>query len=203
MRKPRRIVIVGLCLSVILTACAASALQPTSPVPITTTFDTPIAPEINATSQSNNTFDLTAEQAQEVAVFIEFIQAYNIGQLQAALTLLAENVGVSDCDYQNIKVVTFQGKSQVAGWLQQRIADRDQLEVSQIDNENPDPSSGRHVIGVTYSRRTSTTLAQLGFEEGITPTLASKVIFTSEPTLIQSFANGPYGGDPKLCRPGN
>jgi len=164
-------------------------------------FDTPIAPEIDAPSQPNNTFNLTAEQADEVAVFTEFIQAYNSGQLQAALALLAKKVGVSDCDYQNIKVVTFQGKSQVAGWLQQRISDHDQLEVSHIENENQDRTSGKHVIGVTYSRRTSMTLAKLGFDNGITPTLASKVIFTSQPTLVQSFANGPYGGDSELCRP--
>lgn len=152
---------------------------------------------------SNNTFDLTFEQAREVAVFIEFIQAYNTGQLQAALALLAENAGVSDCDYQNIKVVTFQGRSQAAEWLQQRISDHDRLEVSHIYDENPDSSSGRQVVGVTYARRTSMTLAKLGFGDGITPALASKVIFTPEPTLIQSFANGPYGGHPELCRPGN
>jgi hypothetical protein len=151
--------------------------------------------------QPNNTFDLTAEQAQEVSIFMNFIHAYNHGRLDEALALLSDNVGVSDCDYKNIKVVTFQGKSQVTKWLQQHMADHDRLEVSHIFNENPDPSSGRHVIEVTYSRRTSMTLAKLGFNSGITPMLASKVIFTSQPTLIQSFANGPYGGDSELCRP--
>ncbi len=193
----RRVLIVCLIFGGTLTACGT-----TTPVPVTTTFDTPVAPEINTTSQPNNIFSLTAEQAQEVAVFMEFIRAYNAGQLQTVLALLAEDVGVSDCDYQNIKVITFQGKSQVTEWLQQRISDHDQLEVSRIENENLDPSSGRHVIGVTYSRRTSMTLAKLEFSDGITPTLASKVIFTSESTLIQSFANGPYGGDPSVCRPG-
>lgn len=199
----RRVLIVCLTLSVTLTVCVTSTPQPTAPVPVTTTFDSPTASEKNATSQPNNTFDLTAEQAQEVAVFIEFIRAYNAGQLQTALAFLDENVGVSDCDYQNIKVITFRGKSQVAKWLQQRISDHDQLEVSHIENENPDPSSGRHVMAVTYARRTSMTLAKLGFSDGITPTLGSKVIFTAEPTLIQSFANGPYGGDPELCHPRN
>ncbi len=197
----RRVLIVCLALSITLTACVTSTPHRPAPVPITMIFDTPIAPEIDAPSQPNNTFNLTAEQADEVAVFTEFIQAYNSGQLQAALALLAKKVGVSDCDYQNIKVVTFQGKSQVAGWLQQRISDHDQLEVSHIENENQDRTSGKHVIGVTYSRRTSMTLAKLGFDNGITPTLASKVIFTSQPTLVQSFANGPYGGDSELCRP--
>ena len=117
----RRVLIVYLTLSVTLTACVTFTPQPTTLVPVTTTLDTPMAPEKNATSQPNNTFDLTAEQAQEVAVFIKFIQAYNAGQLQTALAFLAENAGVSDYDYQNIKVITFQGKSQVAGLLQQRI----------------------------------------------------------------------------------
>jgi hypothetical protein len=195
--------IVALCLSVILTAYVTAAPQSTTPVPITTISDTPIAPEINATSQPNNTFDLTAEQAQEVAVFMNFIRAYNNGRLDKALASLSDNVGVSDCDYQNIKVVTFQGKSQVAGWLQQRISDHDWLEVSRIENENPDPGTGRHVIGVVYAHRKSMTLSKLGFSDGITSMLVSKVIFTSGPALIQSFANGPYGGDPTLCRPGN
>ena len=199
----RRVLIVCLPLSIALTACVTSRPQSAPTIPVTTTFATLIAPEIDAASQQNNTFDLTFEQAQEVAIFIEFIQAYNTGQLQAALALLAENVGVGDCDYQNIRVVTFQGKSQVAGWLQQRISDHDQLEISRIENENPDPSCGRHIIEVTYSLRTSMTLAKLGFGDGIMPTLGSKVIFTTEPTLIQSFANGPYGGDPTLCRPRN
>jgi hypothetical protein len=94
-----------------------------------------------------------------VAVFIEFIRAYNAGQLQSELALLAEDMSVSDCDYENIKVITFQGKSQVAEWLQQRISDHDQLEISHIYNENPDPSSSSmssesrmHLVQVQLSR---------------------------------------------------
>ncbi len=170
-----------------------------SPTPTSTMTDVPNA----ATQTSRETFTLSGEQAQEIAVFMDFLRAYNNGRLDEALALLAEDVGVSDCDYQNIKVVTFQGKLQAADWLRQRISDHDRLEVSRIANENPDPGSGRHVIGVEYSRRTSLTLAKLGFGDGITPRLASKVIFTPEPALIQSFANGPYGGGPEPCRPGN
>lgn len=177
----------------------AESLKPvSSPTPTSSRMDVPSA----ATSISHETFVLTGEQAQEIAVFMNFIHAYNNGQLDEALALLADNVGTSDCDYRNVRVVTFQGKSQVLGWLQQRISDHDRLEVSRIDNENPDPVSGRHVIGVTYSRRTNLTLAKLGFGDGIVPKLASKVSFTPEPTLIQSLGNGPYGGDPEFCRPG-
>jgi len=202
MQTLRYNLIVGLALSTALVACATVPPQATTPLLVTRVSDTPIALEINATSQPNNTFDLTAEQALEVAVFMNFIHAYNHGQLDQALALLSDNVGVSDCDYQTIKVVTFQGKSQVKEWLQQHMTDHDQLEVGRISNENQDPSSGQHVIEVTYSHRRSMTLANLGFKDGIIPMLASKVIFTTEPTLIQSFANGPYGGDLTLCRPG-
>ena len=191
----RRVWIVCLAISIILVDCTTTTSQSN------TITNTPGTPPIDATLQPNNTFDLIAEQAQEVSVFMNFIHAYNHGRLDEALALLSDHVGISDCDYQNIKVVTFQEKSQVAEWLQQRISDHDRLEVSHIFNENPDTSSGRHVIEVTYSRSTSMTLAKLGFDNGITPTLASKVIFTSQPTLIQSFANGPYGGDSKLCHP--
>lgn len=202
MQAQRYILIFSLILSATLAACATVVSQTTAPVLAARISDTPIAPEINGTSQPNNTFDLTAEQALEVAVFMNFIRAYNNGQLDGALALLSDRVGVSDCDYQTIKVVTFQGKSQVKEWLQQHMTDHDQLEVDRISNENQDPSSGKHVIEVTYSHRGSMTLANLGFRDGIIPTLASKVIFTTEPTLIQSFANGPYGGDVTLCRPG-
>jgi len=203
MLNPRFILIICLIPVVTLTGCTTSSSQPAALIPVGTTFDTPTALEINPTSPPISTFDLSAEQAQEVAVFIEFIRAYNTGQLQAALALLDKNVGISDCDYKNIKVVTFQGKSQAAEWLRQRISDHDQLEINHIYNENPDPSSGRHVMAVTYARRTNITLANLGYEDGITPSLASKVIFTPEPTRIQRFANGPYGADVTACRPGN
>lgn len=199
----RRTATIYLVLGVALTACRTAPSQPIPAVLVTTTFNTQITPTISATSQLNNTYNLTAEQAQEITVFMNFIHAYNNGQLDEALALLAENVSVSDCDYQRVKVITFQDKPQATEWLEQHISDHDQLEVSRIENENPDPISGRHVIGVVYVRRTSTILRQLGFSEGIRPTLESKVVFTSEPTLIQSFANGPYGGDPKLCRPEN
>lgn len=194
---------------------AAATFSPPSPTPEAVTLDSKATPTqapqptdtpantASTTVEANNTFSLTAQQAQEVTAFMEFIRAYNTGQLEEALALLDEHAGVSDCDYQAVKVILFRGKSQAAEWLRQRIADHDHLEVSGIYDENPDRSSGEHVIEVEYARRTSTTLAKLGFVDGITPKLASKVIFAPEPTLIASFANGPYGGDPKLCRPGS
>ena len=74
-----------------------------------------------ATQITDETFTLTGEQAQEIVVFINYIHIYNNGRLDEALAILADNVSISDCDYKDIKVITFQGKSQAAEWIQQRI----------------------------------------------------------------------------------
>ncbi len=154
------------------------------------------------TAARYETFALAGEQAQEVAAFMNFIRAYDNGRLEEALAWLTVGVDISDCDYQEVGVIQFRGKSQVAEWLRERLSEHDQLIVSHVYNENPDPVSGGHVIGVEYSRRTSTTLEQLGFGEGIKPKGGSKVVFEAESALIQAFANGPAGGDPNFCRPG-
>jgi hypothetical protein len=146
---------------------------------------------------------LTAEQAQDVTTFMEFIRAYNAGQFERALALLDEKIGGSDCDYQKISVILFKGKSEAAEWLRQRLADHDRLEIRRISNENPDPTTGRHVLGIEYSRRTNDTLAKLGFVKGIAPKLGTKVVLNTESTHITTFANGPGGGDPNFCRPEN
>src|SRR5260370_41489015 len=111
-QTPRYIVLVVCPHTPPLVFCATAPPQATTPLLVTRVSDTPIALEITATSQPNNAFDLTAKQALEVAVFMNFIHAYNHGQLDEVLALLSDKVGVSDCDYQTIKVVTFQGKSQ-------------------------------------------------------------------------------------------
>lgn len=148
----------------------------------------------------NEAFVLTGEQALEVAVFMNFIRAYNNGHLDEALALLSEDVAISDCDYREVKAVEFGGISQAAEWLRQHISEHDRLIVSQIYNENPG-RGGRHVIGVEYSRRSDTTLESLGFPQGIKPKLASKVVFEAGTALIQAFANGPLEGDSNFCRP--
>ena len=197
---PHQIILL-LTMSFILVACRSDvAAQP--PVPIASPQPTPTTTEISsaATQPGHETFAVTGEQAQEIAVFMDFIRAYNNGRLDEALTRLSDKINGSDCDYREVKVILFRGKSQAADWLRNRFSEHDRLEVSRIVNENPDPS-GAHVISVEYSHRSSTTLAALGFGKGIAPKIATKVIFEVAPTLIGSFANGPYGGDPELCRP--
>ena len=70
-----------------------------------------------------------------------------------------------------------------------------------VRNENPDPSTGAHVVAVAYARRTSDTLRALGFPNGINPQAATKVVFTATDDRIRAFANGPFGGPSELCRP--
>ncbi len=185
--------------SLSLTIVACNTISPT-PSP-TRRSETPTAIATFAPSPTRlGTFNLTAEQAREVTTFMEFIRAYNAGQFDASLALLDEQVIGNDCDYGSAKVISFQGKSEAAEWLRQRIADHDRLEVSRLLDENPDPQTGRHVIGVEFARRRNTTLQRLGFPQGITPKLRAKVVFTAdEPTRILGFANS---GNSDECRPG-
>ena len=136
-----------------------------------------------------------------VATLVAFLDAYNAGRVDAALALMAEDAGISDCDYRAIHVVSADGRDAMRQWLRDRAADHDQLVVDYIFNENPEPTSGSHVIGVVYARRTSDTLRALGFPNGIDPSTASKVVFTATDDRIRSFANGPFGGDQQACRP--
>lgn len=172
------------------------------PAPPTTTASTP-APTITtsasaASRQGQGIFSVTGAQAQQIAVVVAFLDAYNAGQLQAALSAFAANAVVSDCDYRAAKNSDFHGRAEIAGWLRARIADHDHLTPAHLDNNNPDQPVG--VIGIQYQRRTSDTLRSLGFPTGIRPNLATKAIFTAD-DHIQSFANGPFGGPPEPCRP--
>ena len=144
-------------------------------------------------------FRLTAGQARAVATVVAFLEAYNAGQLDAALALLADDVVGSDCDYREGRVILFQGKDQAVAWLRARLADHDRLIVAAIWNDNADQPMGAHVVGVEYARRTSDTLRALGFPAGITPQLATKVGLTPTDDRIQAFANGPGGGSPDAC----
>lgn len=151
-------------------------------------------------SSSPETFRLSARQAQEVRVVLQFIDAFNARSLHPALTLFSSQPVVSDCDYRRIEAVEFTGRREITRWLKQRFADRDRLEFSRIVNENPDQPVG--VVAVEYARRASDTLSALGFRSGIKPQLATKVVFTTRgPVRIRAFANGPVGGSPESCRP--
>jgi hypothetical protein len=130
-----------------------------------------------------------------VATVVAFIDAYNGGRLDAALALLTTDVTASDCDYRTASTVSLSGTEAVRAWLKDRAADRDQLVLESIVNENPDQG---HVVAVSYAKRTSDTLRSLGFSNGVTPRIATKVVFTMSDDRIRAFQNG---GNSELCRP--
>lgn len=168
----------------LMTAIPPTSAQLVSPTPVSIATEVPSI----ATQTVYETFTLTGEQALQVAVFMNFIRAYNNGWPEEALALLAQDAQGTDCNYESVGAAFFRNKVEAVEWLRARIADRARLEVSSIYNHNPDPKTGARAIGVEYSRRTSLTLEQLGFTDGIVPKGGSKVVFTSEPpTLIKAF----------------
>ena len=66
---------------------------------------------------NHETIVLTGEQALEISVLVDFIQAYNSGLLEEALVMLSEDVVVSDCDYPEVQAVEFLGKVEAEEWL--------------------------------------------------------------------------------------
>jgi hypothetical protein len=148
---------------------------------------------------SPTAYSLVAVQAQEVAVTIRFVNAFNAHNLGQALATFTPSAIGSDCDYGRVQA-GFRGEGQIRAWLRGRFADADYLGVARIANANPSEPSG--VVGVEWAIRKSKTLRRLGFPNGIVPQLNAKVVFTSALLpRISAFANGPGGGDPKFCRP--
>jgi hypothetical protein len=136
-----------------------------------------------------------------VATVVAFVDAYNAGRVDVALALVTEDASVSDCDYRSASGVIVARTDAIRQWLQDRAADHDQLVLESIANENPEPSTGSHVVAVSYAKRTSDTLRALGFPKGVGPRLATKVVFSTSDDRIRTFANGPGGGASDLCRP--
>jgi hypothetical protein len=145
-------------------------------------------------------YSLAGRQAQEVAVTVRFVNAFNAHNLAQALTTFAPNAVGSDCDYRRVQTVRFSGKRHIAAWLRKRFADDDHLRIAQVLNENPDQPVG--VLAVEWANRSSETLRRRGFPQGIVPKGGAKVVFTrGSPPRIMAFANGPAGSDQNVCRP--
>lgn len=180
----------------VLTGCVPVAAVRPAPATLLPMVVPPGTP-----AQADDTrFSLTALQARQVAATVAFIQAYNAGHVEEAVGWLDDAVVASDCDYERADVLLVSGKAQARQWLAQRAANHDRLTMSRVWNENPDDQS---VVGITYERRTSDSLARLGFANGITPKLATKVVFRDHPLRIIAFANGPGGGNRLICRARN
>jgi hypothetical protein len=177
------------------TGCSASVVVTPSP-----SAPASIAPTLAATPDPL-TFRVGGAQARMVATFVAFLDSYNHGDVDRALALLSDDVSISDCDYRGPTLLNPIGRAAARQWLADRAADHDQLTIDSILNANPDPASGSHVVGVSYSKRTSDTLRALGYPNGITPRTATKVVFTPSDDRLRAFANGPFGGPLELCRP--
>ena len=131
-----------------------------------------------------------------------FINAFNRHDARAALAYFTsdprftEYVGANDCDFKKGLTVGYFGRTEVARWLRQRAADHDRLMIASIR------FLGARTAGaaVTYSRRTSDTLASVGFPKGITPSNGTKVGFTTfGPVRFTQFANA--AGSNRPCSP--
>jgi hypothetical protein len=143
---------------------------------------------------------LTSQQAREVSVLVRFVGAFNARRLKPALGLLRKDVKISDCDFENVRVVSFSGHRGAERWLRRRFADHDRLTIGRVANEDPNFPTG--ALAVDYARRTSDTLRALGFGAGIVPKLGTKVVFAKgKPVRIAGFGNGPLGGSREFCRP--
>ena len=143
---------------------------------------------------------VSGAEAAQVALVVAFVDAFNAGDMDEIHALSDVGLGLSDCDYVEVRAVDLRGR-ELDNWLRARFADHDHLVIKRIFNFNPEPSSGAHVVGVEWLTRTSKTLTRLGFPNGIEPATSAKVVFNEADDRIRSFANGPVGGDPELCRP--
>jgi hypothetical protein len=153
-------------------------------------------------SPSNDAFRVNAEEAAAISTVERFIHSLNGGDVNGAEALVAQDAGVSDCDYIHRTVVVFSGKSSVIEWLRARIADHDRLVVSSIFNENEVFTA---VVGVEFANRSSDTLAHLGSRGGVVPPVVAKVVLTPDMSLVRGFNLAPGGADPatiaKACSP--
>lgn len=150
---------------------------------------------------------LAAQDAEQIAVVMDLLRAYNAADLATVLALVSDEIAWADCRYDASggQPTGVRGKSALTVWLQQRFAEHDRLELDQLTIRNG-------VIAVSYRRRMSETIRQAGFPDGIVPNLATKVLFdyrggtmtaagSAQRYRIGVFANASFGtaGD-TVCR---
>ncbi len=188
----------------LVSGCAQPTLPPrtTPPEPAPASTRSPIVPPTPGASAgavhpspsvaptATAGFSLTLEQASRVDLILRFVASYDARRLKAAMSLLAPDASVSDCDYSSGNVVQASDKAGIRSWMQRRFSDHDTLVVGAIFNSNPDSDQA---FGVTFASRSSDTLARLGRPDGIVPQVIAKVVFDPAGRLIAGFENGPGG----------
>ncbi|MDX6229629.1 MAG: hypothetical protein QOI76_3019 [Frankiales bacterium] len=185
----------GICCVAVATVFAAAWLLLTGGQHQVSRSDVGGAPTSASTLTTSG--PLSVLQGIEVAHVRSFIRAYNAGDLTSALTQFssAQAVAFSDCDYSTQQLVDGHGLVALTTWLRQTYADHDHLAVGDIAV----PAGDQHVLGVSFARRTSDSIARGGHPNGITPSTGAKLTFDNA-GLITGYGNGPYGGPRDGCR---
>jgi hypothetical protein len=140
---------------------------------------------------STLTFVVGPDQARFVATVVRFVDAFNAEDVAGAAALLTDDIIGGDCDYGRREYIPFRGKEEAATWLRGRAADHERLQISEIVNANPDPTTGSRVVAVSWLSRTSAVLTP-----PIGPHGAAKVVFSQDGSAIRVFANANPPCDP-------
>jgi hypothetical protein len=172
--------------SVLAVACSQATEPPASPAP---SARAAITAEPKPTSTL--TFAVGADQARFVATVVRFVDAFNGEDVAAATALLTDDVVGGDCDFARREYIQFRGKAEAVAWLRGRAADHERLKISEIVNSNPDPTTGSHVVAVSWASRTSAVLSPPMGPHG-----AAKVVFSADGSAIRAFANANPPCDP-------
>ena len=146
-----------------------------------TTASSPSTPTLPQRSTTDPV--LSARQAEGVRAIVEFVDAFNSRDLGRAIRQFTRDdefvrfVGGSDCDYRREKAYRFSGKVELSAWLRERFADRDTLALGTIG------LLGERGARLTYRRRASRALRELGYANGLSDGLGAKVGFTTRGPL--------------------
>jgi hypothetical protein len=197
-RRSRRVTSPFPALLLVAAAVASACVTPATPAPSTAPTGVTAAPRPSPVVSDGSTFKIDADHARAVTRAVELIDAYNAGNLDAVLSLLADSVAAwGDCDGTAFVGVTRPtSKVDLVPMLRARFADHDHLEIGLLSNSNPDASSNR-VVGIAFSRRSNDTLRALGFPDGIVGPQTNKTVFDSSFHVI-AFASASSQQDCRL-----
>ncbi len=145
------------------------------------------------------TFALNGEQAREVATVVQFVDAYNSGDVAGALALFADSpkVWFSACRYRTGETIDGTGKTAIKSWLAEAAAEHSRLVLGSIEDANPDRPIGG--VGMQLTRQTSDTIRKLGYPGGIIPASGTEIIFDRGGKILR-FASGSFGGPQSMCQ---